>query len=174
MLEKYNRYNVLKLFFDSPTESFRLREISRFAKISPPSIMIYLKEFERDGLIKKQTKRNIPFYSAMRDDPNFVIYKKISILFELNIKGLIDYLWDNLSPKAIVLYGSFAKGESIEDSDIDLFILGKKRDLEVTEFEKKLNKKIHLLFKESLKDMSNELKNNILNGIILKGYIKVF
>ena len=37
-----------------------------------------------------------------------------------------------------------------------------------------LNKKIHLLFKESVKEIPKELKNNILNGIILKGYITVF
>lgn len=174
MLDKYNRYRLLKLFLDSPTESFRLREISRLTKISPPSVMGYLKEFEKDGLIKKQIKRDIPFYTAMRDNSNFLLYKKLSIIFELNKSGLVDYLWDKLSPEAIILYGSFAKGESIESSDIDLFILGKERNIIVTEFEKKLGKKIHIFFKVSVKEIPNKLKNNILNGIILKGYVKVF
>ena len=174
MLEKYNRYKLLKLFLDFPTESFRLREIARLTKISPPSVMIYLKEFEYEGLIKRQIKRQIPFYTAIRDDSNFILYKKISIFYELNHTGLVDYLWDKLSPEAIVLYGSFSKGESVENSDVDLFILGKNKDLKLTEFEKRLNKKIHLLFKESLKETPKELKNNILNGIILKGYIKAF
>ncbi|MDP2925015.1 MAG: nucleotidyltransferase domain-containing protein [Nanoarchaeota archaeon] len=174
MLEKYNRYKLLKLFLDSPTDSFRLREIARLTKISPPSVMNYLKEFEKEGLINKQTKRGVPFYTSLRDNPKFILYKKISIVFELNQCGLISYIWDKLSPQAIVLYGSFAKGESIENSDIDLFILGKNKNLELVDFDKKLNKKIHLLFKESLKEIPNELKNNILNGIILKGYIKIF
>ena len=174
MLEKYNRYTLLKLFLDSPTDSFRLREIARLTKISPPSVMSYLKEFEKEGLIKKQTKRDVPFYTAMRDSANFILYKKISILFELNKSGLVDYLWDGLSPEAIVLYGSFAKGESIENSDVDLFILGKEKNVGISEFEKKLNKRIHLFSKESLKEISHELKNNVLNGIIIKGYIKVF
>jgi len=164
----------LKLFLDSPTESFRLREIARLVKLSPPSVMNYLKDFEREGLIKKQIKRKIPFYTAIRDNPNFILYKKLSILFELNDIGLIDYLWDKLSPESIVLYGSFVKGESIEDSDIDLFILGKERKVDITKFEDKLDKKIHLFFKESLKEIPNELKNNILNGVILKGYLQVF
>jgi predicted nucleotidyltransferase len=174
MLNKYNRYKLLKLFLDSPIDSFRLREIARLTKISPPSVMSYLKEFENEGLIKKQIKRKVPFYTAIRDDSNFILYKKISILFELNNSGLVDYLWDKLFPEAIILYGSFSKGESIENSDIDLFILGKDKNLELVDFEKKINKKIHLLFKDSIKDIPNELKNNILNGIILKGYIKVF
>ncbi len=174
MLNKYNRYKLLKLFLDSPTESFRLREIARLSKISPPSAINYLKEFDKDGLIKKHIKRDVPFYSAMRDSSNFILYKKISILFELNNSGLVDNLWDKLSPEAIILYGSFAKGESIENSDIDLFILGKSKNIELIDFEKKLGKNIHLFFKESLKEIPGELKNNILNGIILKGYLKVF
>ncbi len=174
MLEKYNNYKLLKLFLDSPTDSFRLREIARLTKISPPSVMNYLKEFEKKGLINKQIKRKVPFYTASRDNPEFILYKKISIFFELNQCGLISHIWNKLSPQAIVLYGSFAKGESIENSDVDLFILGKDKNIELLDFEKKLNKKVHLLFKESLKEIPAELKNNILNGIILKGYLKVF
>ena len=174
MLNKYNRYKLLRLFLDSPTESFRLREIARLTKISPPSVINYLKEFEKDGLIQKRIKREIPFYTSMRDNSNFILYKKISILFELNDSGLIDYLWDKLSPEAIILYGSYSKGESIENSDVDLFILGKNKNIDLINFEKKLNKRLHILFKESTKEIPNELKNNILNGIILKGYIKVF
>ena len=174
MLNKYNRYKLLRLFLDSPTESFRLREIARLTKISPPSVINYLKEFEKEGLIRKQIKREIPFYTSIRDNSNFILYKKISIIFELNNSGLIDYLLDKLSPEAIILYGSYSKGESIENSDVDLFILGKDKNIELANFEKKLNKRIHILFKESIKEIPNELKNNILNGVILKGYIKVF
>ena len=162
------------MFLDSPTESFRLREIARLTKISPPSVINYLKEFEKDGLIRRQIKREIPFYNSIRDNSNFILYKKISILFELNNSGLIDYLWDKLSPEAIILYGSFSRGESIENSDVDLFILGKNKNIDLINFEKKLNKRLHILFKESTKEIPNELKNNILNGVILKGYIKVF
>ena len=171
MLEKNNTYKVLKIFLDSPTDSFRLREISRLAKISPPSVMIYLKKFEHNGLIKKQIKRDVPFYSALRDNSAFILYKKISALFELNTSGLVDYLWEKTSPEAIVLYGSHARGESIEDSDIDIFILGKEKPVKLDDFEKMLGRKIHILFNQALKNVSKELRNNILNGMILKGYL---
>ena len=174
MLEKYNRYRLLKIFLDSPTENFRLREIARLTKISPPSVMSYLKEFEEEGLIQKVIKNKIPIYRSIRDNPEFILYKKLSIIFELNKKGLIDYLWDKVSPEAIILYGSFSKGEAIENSDVDLFILGREIKVNIQEFENRLNRKVHLLFKDSLKEMTSELKNNVLNGIILKGYIKIF
>lgn len=174
MLEKYNRYRVLKLFLDSPTDEFRLREISRITKISSPSVVNYLKEFEKERLIKKIEKRGVPFYKSERDNSQFIANKKISIFFELNNCGLIDFLWEKVSPEAIVLYGSFAKGESIENSDIDLFVLGPEKNLDLRDFEKQLNKKIHLLFKKSFKEIPNELKNNIINGVILKGYLRAF
>lgn len=76
MLQKYNRYKLLRVFFNSPTESFRLRELSRLSKISPLSVMNYLKEFEKYSLIKKYIKRRIPFYQALRDNEKFIFYKK--------------------------------------------------------------------------------------------------
>jgi predicted nucleotidyltransferase len=173
MLQKYNRYKLLKIFLDNPTESFRLRELSRLSKISPVSVINYLKEFEEEELIKSYKKREIPFYIAERDNEKFILYKKISIIYELNECSLVDFLWDKLSPDAIILYGSHAKGEAIETSDIDIFIIGKEKKLDLEEFEKKLNKKIHLMFDKDIKHMPKELKNNLINGIVLKGYFKV-
>ena len=174
MLQKYNLYKLLKIFLNNPTESFRLRELSRLSKISPPSVMNYLKEFEEKGLIKKYLKREIPFYQAVRDDEDFKHYKIISILSELHESSLIEFLWDKLSPEAIILYGSYAKGESVEGSDIDIFIIGREKKLELKNFEKKLGKIIHLMFMENPAKIPKELKNNLINGIVLKGYFKVF
>lgn len=170
MLENYNRYKLLKIFLDNPTENFRLRELARLSKISPPSVMDYLEEFEKEGLIKKYKRRNIPFYQAIRENEKFVLYKKLSILYELNVSGLVGFLWDKLFPEAIILYGSYAKGESIENSDIDIFIIGKEKEIDLENFEKKLGKKIHLFFESNPKNIPKELKNNLINGIILKGY----
>ena len=88
----------------------------------------------------------------------------------MQISGLVDFLWDKASPHVIILYGSFAKGESIEDSDIDLFVVGKERKLNLGKFEKILGKKVHLMFKESPKKIPVKLKMNLINGVVLKGY----
>src|SRR3989344_2872274 len=174
MLKKYNRYKILKIFLDSPTESFRLRELSRLSGIAPLSVTNYLKEFETEDLIKKYEKRGVPFYQAIRDNEKFVLYKKISIIYELNDCGLIGKLWDTLSPDAIILYGSSAKGEAVESSDIDIFVIGREMKIDAKEFEEKLQKHIHLMFEPDIKKVPKELRNNLINGIVLKGYIKVF
>lgn len=170
MFNKNNRYKLLKIFLDSPLDSFRLRELSRISEISPASVINYLKEFGDEGLIKKYEKRGIPFYQAERDNEKFILYKKISILYELNESGLVDFLWDSLHPQAIILYGSYAKGESIENSDIDLFIVGKEKKILLEKFEKIFNKEIHLMFEENPKKIPKRLKSNLINGVVLKGY----
>lgn len=174
MLEKYNKYKLLKVFLFSPTEEFRLRELSRLSDISPPSVMNYLKDLETEGLIKSFMKRGIPFYKAEQDDEKFREYKKISIFFELENSGLVNFLWDKLSPSAIILYGSYAKGESIEGSDLDLFLICKRKEININKYEEKLGISIHLFFEENISKISNELKNNLVNGIVLKGYLKLF
>jgi len=174
MLENYNRYKILKVFLDSPTESFGLREIARLSGISPPSVMNYLKQFEQKNLIRKEEKKGIPAYTSIRDSQNFIMYKKLSILYELNKSGLINHLWDAFAPDAIILFGSFARGESTESSDIDLFVLGKEIPVKIAHYEDLLGKKVHLLFNESVHKVPKELRNNIINGIVLKGYIKAF
>ncbi len=171
MLQNYNKYKVLRTFLENPTESFRLRELSRLTKISPPSIMNYLNKFAGQGLIRKYEKRGVPFYQALRDNEEFILYKKIGIIYELHNSGLIDFLWQELSPEAIILYGSYAKGESIENSDIDIFIIGEEKKINIKKFEKILGKEIHLMFDE-IKKIPKELKNNLANGIVLKGYFK--
>jgi len=170
MLEKYNKYVLLKVFLDFPLDSFRLRELSRISGISPASVMNYLKEYEKKGLIRRYEKRGVPFYKAERDNEDFIFYKKISILYEINKSGLIDYLWEGIHPETIILYGSYAKGESIDNSDLDIFIVGKEKKLSLDRFEKILGKEIHLIFEENLKKIPKELKNNLINGIVLKGY----
>lgn len=174
MLKDYNRYRVLKIFLDSPTESFRIRELSRMSKLAPASVMNYLREFELGGLIKRFIKRRVPFYQALLDNERFKLFKKISIIYELDNSGLIEELWEKLAPDAIILYGSYAKGESVEESDIDLFIIGKEKEIKLEEFEEKLGKRVHIIFDEDVKNIPKELKNNLVNGYVLKGYFKLF
>ena len=67
MLQNYNKWKVLGLFFDDPLPEgggFQLREISRKVKIAPTSVKNYLKELETEGLILKSKHRvhGFPLY----------------------------------------------------------------------------------------------------------------
>ena len=94
--------------------------------------------------------------------------------------GLVEFLIDYFkNPKAIVLFGSFRKGEDLSNSDMDIAIeTDEDKEYEVTglrellEFEKILGRKIQLhLFNRKKIDIS--VFNNIANGIILWGFLEV-
>ena len=75
-------------------------------------------------------------------------------------------------PKSIILFGSYSKGEDTETSDIDLFVECKSEELNLKIFEKRLERKIELHFKERFTLYPKELKNNIINGIVLHGFFR--
>lgn len=174
MLQKYNRYKILQEFFNFPRKNFHIREICRLTKISQPSTINHLKELEKERLIIKEKKSIYPTYEANRDNELFKIHKKFNIIIRVHESGLVDFIYNSCLPDTIILFGSASKGEDIEGSDIDLFVLAPEKKINLEKYEKSLNRKINLFFKENFDKLSNELKNNILNGIVIKGYIKVF
>jgi len=179
MLQKDNRYKILRLFFEDPVPKgigFQLREISRKCKIAPTSVKKYLNELEKEKLIVKKKHRiyNYPVYYANRDNEYFKFLKKIDTMQSIKEIGLLNYLENVCMPDAIVLFGSASKGEDIKDSDIDLFLLCKEKKLNLKKYEKELKRRINIFFESNFEKLSNELKNNIINGVILSGYLKVF
>ena len=86
--------------------------------------------------------------------------------------GLVNYLHEKFPLNVIILFGSYSRGEDIEKSDIDIALDTKEKILELKEFEKKLNKKINIEFIDFNK-ISKELRDNIINGIILSGYMQL-
>jgi len=165
---------MLQEFFDFPRKDFQMREISRRIKVSQPSVINHLKALINEELIIKEKKGIYHTYRANRDNELFRAYRKTNLILRLYQTRLINYIYDNCIPNAIILFGSASKGEDIEESDIDLFVQSKEKKLHLVKYEKLLNRKINLFFEENFLKLSKELKNNILNGIILKGYIKVF
>jgi predicted nucleotidyltransferase len=184
MLRKDNRYKILRVFFDNPNPKgvgFQLREISRKVNIAPPSVKKYLDELSKEEgygypLIIKGEHRvhRYPVYMANRASEYFRFLKKIDMITRLYESRILQYLYEKCIPGAIVLFGSASKGEDLEDSDVDLFLLCKERKLDIGRYEDCLKRRISVLFEENFNKLSKELKNNILNGVILQGYLKVF
>jgi len=174
MIQNYSRYRILQEFFDFPLKDFQMREISRRAGIAQPSVINHLNALLKEELIIKEKKGIYPSFRANRDNELFRIYKKNDLILRLYQTGMIGYVYDSCMPDVMILFGSGSKGEDTGESDIDLFLLCKEKRLDLEKFEKMLNRKISLFFEENFSRLSKELKNNILNGTVLRGYIKVF
>ena len=174
MFQNENKTKIMELFFDFPSERFQLREISRKNKIAVTSVKKYIKDLTREGIVIKIEKGVYPSFMANQGEEKFRFYKKLNLIERTYASGLIEYLNNKCLPNAIILFGSASCGEDLEGSDIDLFLYAKETKIDLRKFSQKLNRKINLFFEEKFSKLSSELKNNILNGVILGGYIKIF
>ena len=172
MLQKYTTYRVLELFFDQPTKGFQLREISRLLKLGMPSVKLHITRLEKAEFIKKEKTGVYACYKASRNE-KFKLYKRNDMLLRLHESGLIENLASEFLPNAIIFFGSASRGEDIERSDIDLMILAKEKDIKLETYEKHLKRKIQLFFELDTKKIPKEFMNNIINGIVIYGYLKV-
>lgn len=171
---------VLELFIKEPEREFHVREIAKILKKSPTTISKYLKDYEKKKILSSVRKLNHLLFQANSESPNF---KQLKLNYNLDLlheSGFIDYLTEEFNePKAIVLFGSFAKAEDNKNSDIDLLIVSsKKEEVNLEKFEKKLGHKIQLFVHsegelEKLKVKNKELFNNWINGIVVHGYFEV-
>lgn len=164
ILQKCSIWRVAEIFFLEPTKVHYVKEISKKIKLAHTSVKKHILELVKLGLVE-ETSQVFKGYKAVRENPEFIFQKKISNLIMLKNSGLIEDLKEHY-PKSIILFGSYDKGEDIESSDIDIFVNCKKFKVNLTDFEKYLNRNIHLLFKE---ETTKSLVESINQGSILFG-----
>ena len=181
MLQKDNRDRLLEVFFQDPHpqgEGYQLRELSRMVNIAPLSVKNYLDEFVKEEIIitRRSPVNKFPLYWGNLGNNDFKFLKKQYTMKTLVESGLITLLSQKFMADVILLFGSASRGEDSRGSDIDLYIQSPEpKELpNLTKFESRLRRKINLLIRPNFKKISEELKNNLLNGVILFGYLKVF
>ena len=137
----------IEFFLINPYKEVYLRELAKKLKISPFATKKYADILIKEGLILDEKKANFRY---LRANINNLFYKHLIISYSLRqliISGLIDFLKNNIANiTSITLFGSLAKGEDTDESDIDILIIGKQKHLSLSRFEDKLNKEITLHF----------------------------
>ncbi len=175
MIKKNIKEKIKEYFFLNPTSKLRVRQIEKTLKLPLPSVIRYCKELMNERILTTNKTGNIIFYTANRTNEEFLLEKKLFNIRQVYKSGLIDYLKKKLSNPIIVLFGSYAKGEDIETSDIDLYIeTPSKKEINVEKFEKILKREIQIFKHKDIHEIKNkELADNIINGIVLNGFIEV-
>ncbi len=173
MITKDNTYAVMKLFFDSPEKKFHMRQIARLTHLSAPGVMKIVAKLKKEGLLSWENTDIVKNVFVARSD-KFICLKKCYNLLALQESKLVELLKDEYEePEAIVLFGSFAKGEDNSKSDIDIAVVtNKTKVLDLKKVEGKLNKKVNV-YEINIKECKKEFRNNLANGIILAGYLKL-
>ena len=172
--------NVLRLFLERPTKEFHLREIAAKAGVSTTAATRTTKELASEGIINAGKRGIYKIFSADRESESYRQLKLYFTMSRILESGLLDFLEEfSMHPETIILFGSSAKGLDTEKSDIDIFILSPvSQETDLERFEKILGKSVQILVMsrkefESAKKKNPEIINNIANGILLRGYLKV-
>lgn len=119
------RVKLLTLFLLNPERKFYVRELVRRTGENINSVRRELQRLEGIGILTSSVEGNMKYYVADRKMP---IYEELRGIF-LKTEGIGGVLKEELSKlgetKAVLIYGSFAKGEENLKSDIDLMVIGK-------------------------------------------------
>lgn len=176
--EQYNK--VLQWFFSFPTKSIGLNELCKQVHISKANANRIITRLEKEGFLIKEI---IGRAWRVKCKQEHIYNKTKKVAFNLSMifnSGIIEKLNKKYpSAQAIILFGSYRKGDDIETSDIDLALnlMGNKElkleELGVVErlgFRKNVPINLHLF---SNQNISKNLFSNIANGIILEGFLEV-
>ncbi|HIH17749.1 MAG TPA: hypothetical protein HA282_04600 [Nanoarchaeota archaeon] len=180
LYEETAKSKVIEVLFKYPEKEFSLSDLAREAGVAKANIGRMLEEFQEIGLISIEKLSKI---WRIRSNQTNWIYVRSKIAYNLNFvykSGLVEFLVDYFkNPKAIVLFGSYRKGEDMSNSDVDIAIESgeaKKYQIiglrDLLEFEKIIGRRIqiHIFNREN---MDIGVFNNIANGILLWGFLEV-
>ena len=176
--EKFTRLEreIIKFLCIKAGNSYNQREIALALKVSPTAVANSLKNLEKEEIIKLNKSKNTkPRQISLNLQNNSVFFiKRVENLRAVYESGLAEFLFDNFSGATLVLFGSYSLGEDISNSDIDIAIVGNApRKIDLSIYEIRLSKKIIIQVFDSFDKIHKNLKESILNGIILKGSVRL-
>jgi predicted nucleotidyltransferase len=111
--------HLLKIFLNKPGREAHQAEIVNSSGLSRMTATKLLNTFEKSGILQVSKKGDLKLYTIASGNP---IIKQLKIF--MNVTDITMQI-KSLSRKdvEVYLYGSTARGEDTEDSDIDLLII---------------------------------------------------
>ena len=147
-----------------------LRKISRLVNSGLPNVKRFLEILEKEKVVKKEKEANLVKFRLRRSQKTLAYLKQLNIerLLELPSKvqnAVIEFL-DELEDRALIalIFGSYARGDYIRDSDIDVLLVFQK--LENVKDIENIAKKISMRTNTNISAIYLEYKNfekNFLN-----------
>jgi len=188
MMEEYNinqtTLKILGLYSTDYSKSLHLREIARATKVDVKAVQLQLKRLEKINVLtstlkgrNKECRLNLSnsitkYYMIMTEAFASINYLRKNFL----IKKVVGEIGNQIEG-VIVLFGSFAKSQTTKESDVDLFVIHRKKNHTNAAKEagslvgrtisiKSANKKQFMKGLEEKDPLINEV---VSNHIILKG-----
>jgi predicted nucleotidyltransferase len=179
--ESYNK--ILTFFFSFPNIKISLSELAAKLGIAKKTASKIVLEMMKEGFLQRAIYGKT-WIITCNQDHQFTHSRKVgfnlNMVFEAYLGGLREQIYEKAAnPLAVVLFGSYRKGDDTENSDIDIAIevvderLTRIADMGIVpEFGYRKNVPIsaHIFCR---KNVDNNLFANIANGIVLEGFLEV-
>ena len=171
---------TLLWFFSYPTKEVSLNDLSTAINVSKTTANRVVTQLVGEGFLKKEVLGKI-WRISCNQDHIYNFSKKIAhnliMIYEANLLEEIHKLIKN--PRAVILFGSYRKGDDNERSDIDIAVeVLDNEELRIRElgvipqFGYRVTVHVNLhIFSRNKIDLN--LFANIANGIVLEGFLEV-
>ena len=167
-------------FFAYPTKEFTLNEIYKAVGIAKTTASQTVQQLAAENFLVKETIGNLWRIKANQGHPDFVIRKiphNLQLVYE---SGIVEYT-KSLFPqsRAIILFGSYRKGDDTHESDIDIAVeVLDDKELRTSEiggihelgYRKNVKVNAHIFSRNKI-DIN--VFTSIANGILLDGLLEV-
>ena len=119
------RRAVLALLYGRPAETFYLREIARSSGTGLGAAQREISLLTQAGIVVRRARGRQVYFQANPQSPIFTDLKSI-VVKTFGVADLLRSALDGLASRIDIafLYGSMAKGQETESSDVDLLIIG--------------------------------------------------
>lgn len=171
-------FKVAEFIFNEPNRIFHIRKLEKETGLSTTAVKTSIQKLESYKIVDVESTSLTTNVKAKTDSDSYTFYKRMFNLYKLQRYGFVEHVRKMFKPEAIVLFGSFSRGEDVEESDVDILVMTSNRKSEkldklVDIMENELKRKLDITMLPSLDRSESEFKNAVANGIILYGYLKV-
>ena len=125
-----NGLQIISLFTNGFDREYYIREVEKLLKISPRTAQLILEDLENKGIVESKVKGKIKSYKLKINELSnryltFVEqYKSIAFMEKnLLVKEVIEKIGHFIDGIGVI-FGSYAKGTSNKESDLDIFVAG--------------------------------------------------
>ena len=170
----------LAWFYAYPRTNIGLTSLSKYIKSSKTATKQVVESLVKIQVLNRNIIGKAWLLSANQKNSYFIAKK---ITYNLNIvyeSGILDAVYKAvLSPRAIILFGSYRWGTDTEESDIDIAVEVINNDsikiirlgiIEQLGYKKNIPVNLHVFSRNKI-DLN--LFSNIANGIVLDGFLEV-
>jgi len=156
------------LFFNNTLRRWHFSALLAESGMSRERLNHFLTRLRKDNFVNRvKPKEKMPYYVTNRESSKFRLEKRLYGLRML--EKLFQHLNSCKGIKTAILFGSFARGDWSQSSDIDLFIYGDDSDFEKSKLETELGREIQLFTYSDPQQMKKQLDPKVISNIA-KGF----